>query len=187
MHISIRPVIVALAAVGLVAAIVPTTARAQEPLSLDDAIARAVRQNPAIRGAAAGVQEAAARADQARAGWFPRLDITEGWQRGDQPVFVFGSLLAQRQFGPENFAIDALNHPAPISNFRTAITAEQLVFDGGRRESSIRQAQLGEQLAGLAGQDAALALRVAATQSYGQVLMAMAQRRAADAALESAD
>lgn len=187
MHIANRPVIVALAALGLLVAIAPTAARAQEPLSLDDAIQRAVRQNPAIRAAAAGVQEAAARADQARAGWLPRVDITESWQRGDQPVFVFGSLLAQRQFGPENFAIDALNHPASINNFRTAITAEQLVFDGGRRESGIRQASLGEQLAALVGQDAALALRVAATQSYGQVLMAAAQRRAADAALQSAD
>jgi len=142
MYIANRPVIVALAALGLIAAIAPTAARAQEPLSLDDAIQRAVRQNPAIRAASAGVQEAAARADQARAGWLPRVDITESWQRGDQPVFVFGSLLAQRQFGPENFAIDALNHPAAINNFRTAITAEQLVFDGGRRESGIRQASL---------------------------------------------
>jgi len=187
MHISTRPVIVALAALGLVTAIAPAAVRAQAPLSLDDAIARAVRQNPAIRAAAAGVQEAAARADQARAGWMPRVDITESWQRGDQPVFVFGSLLAQRNFGPENFAIDALNHPAPLSNYHTAITAEQLVYDGGRRESSIRQARLGEQLAGLAGQDASLALKVAATQTYGQVLMAMAQRKAADAALQSAD
>jgi outer membrane protein len=187
MHMTTRLDIVALAAVGLIAAMAPAAARAQDPLSLDDAIARAVRQNPAIRAAAAGVQEAAARADQARAGWLPRVDVTEAWQRGDQPVFVFGSLLAQRSFGPENFAIDALNHPAPINNYHTAITAEQLVFDGGRRESGIRQARLGEQLAGLASQDAALALRVAATQSYGQVLMAIAQRKAADAALQSAD
>ena len=187
MHIPIRTVIVALSSWGLLAALTPALAQAQEPLSLDEAIARALKQNPAVRAAAAGVQEAQARADQARSGWFPRLDITEGFQRGDQPVFVFGSLLAQRSFGPENFAIDALNHPAPISNFRTAITAEQLVFDGGRRESAVRQAHLGEQLATTAGADVGRSLRVAATERYGQVLMALAQRRAADAALQSAD
>ena len=34
-------------------------------------------------------------------------------QRGNQPVFVFGSLLNQRNFTEANFAIDALNHPDP--------------------------------------------------------------------------
>lgn len=185
-HTSHRSLIVAtLAAVAFTVLAAPS-AQAQDALTLDDAIAKTLKQNPSIRAAAAGQQEADARADQARAAWMPRIDVSEGWQRGDQPVFVFGSLLAQRRFGPENFAIDALNHPDPINNFKTAITAEQLVYDGGRREAMVRQARLGAEIAALAGREASLALRVAATQAYGGVLMAIAQRRAADAALESA-
>lgn len=187
MHTYIRPLAVAvgLACVILVYPLEPVFG--QEPLTLDDAVARAVRQHPSIRAARAGVREAEARADQARSAWLPRLDVTEAWQRGDQPVFVFGSLLAQRQFQEANFAVDALNYPPAITNYRTAISVEQLVFDGGRRESGVRQAQLGEQLASLQGQDAALALRVAATQAYGEILMALAQSKASDAALQSAD
>ncbi|MCX6551092.1 MAG: TolC family protein [Acidobacteria bacterium] len=176
-----------LAIAGTVIVLTPAVVRAQAPLTLNEAITRAIRQHPSMREAAADVTEAEARADQARAAWLPRVDFVEAWQRGDQPVFVFGSLLSQRRFGPENFAIDALNHPDPISNYHTAITAEELVFDGGRRESGIRQARLGAQIASVAGQDAVRALRTAVTQSYGQVLMAVAQRRAADAALQSAD
>ena len=30
----------------------------------------------------------------ARAGYFPTISFSEAWQRGNQPVFVFGSLLS---------------------------------------------------------------------------------------------
>ena len=167
--------------------LVATPASAQDSLTLDAAIATALRQNPGLRAARAGVDEATARVDQAKSAWLPRVDLVEAIQRGDQPVFVFGSLLSQRKFGPENFAIDALNHPDPLTNYHTAVSAEELVFDGGRRESGVRQAHLGAQIANLTSQDASLGIRVAVTQTYGQVLMAMANRRAAESAMQSAD
>jgi hypothetical protein len=46
---------------------------------------------------AAAEREAARRVTRARAGYWPRVDVTESWQRGDQPVFVFSALLAQRR------------------------------------------------------------------------------------------
>ena len=88
-----------------------SAAFAQEPLTLAAAIAKARTANPAAGAAHAGEQEAAARVQQAQAGWLPRVDFAEGVQRGDLPVYVFGSLLSQRRFTEANFAIDALNHP----------------------------------------------------------------------------
>ena len=132
--------LVLLAAIGLSAG----QAAAQTPLTLDDAVGRALKQNPATRGAEAARREASERARQARAGWLPRLDLTETWQRGNQPVFVFGSILAQRSFTEANFAVDALNHPDPVSNFRTGISVEQLVFDGVRTLSATRSAAIGQ-------------------------------------------
>ncbi len=79
----------------LVAALGPAaTAAAQTPLTLPGAIARARAQNPDVGGAAAAAREAAQRVTQARAGYLPRVDVAESWQRGNQPVFVFSSLLA---------------------------------------------------------------------------------------------
>src|SRR5690606_29411376 len=89
----------------------PLSALAQEPLTLSQAIDRATSSNPDARIAAVAEQEAAQRVVQARAGYFPRADVTETWQRGNQPVYVFGSLLNQRRFTADDFALDALNHP----------------------------------------------------------------------------
>ena len=182
-HTLLRFTLVACAAVLLATG----QARAQAPLTLDDAIAQALRQNPAVRSAQAAERESAERARQARAGWFPRVDVTESWQRGNQPVFVFGSLLAQRQFTEANFAVDALNHPDPITNYRTGISVEQVVFDGIRTPSATRSAAIGQEIAEAGRRDVAASLRVAVTQAYGQVLMAQAQRRAAEGAVAAAE
>ncbi len=107
----------------------------------------------------------------------PRLDVTETWQRGNQPVFVFGSILAQRSFTEANFAIDALNHPDPVSNFRTGISVEQLVFDGARTRSANRSAAIGEEIADAGSRETASSLRLGATSAFGEVLMAQAQPR----------
>ncbi len=176
-------ILAALAIVGAGAA----QAAAQAPLTLDEAIARALKQNPVTRAAASARQEASERARQARAGWMPRLDVTESWQRGNQPVFVFGSILAQRSFKAANFAIPALNHPDPVSNFRTGLSVEQLVFDGMRTRSANRSAAIGEEIAEAGGREAAASLRLGTTSAFGDVLMAQANRAAAAAALESAE
>jgi outer membrane protein TolC len=172
-----------LAAAGLAAG----QASAQSALTLDEAIGRALKQNPSTHAAEAARREASERARQARAGWLPRLDLTETWQRGNQPVFVFGSILAQRSFTQANFAIDALNHPDPVSNFRTGISVEQLVFDGARTRSANRSAAIGEEIADAGTRETAALVRLGVTRAFGEVLMAQANRAAAAAALDSAE
>jgi outer membrane protein TolC len=130
---------------ALVTAMLWTSASAaQDTLSLSQAIALTLANNPALRAADAGVGEADQRLEQARSGYLPRVNIVESWQRSDQPVFVFSSLLSQRRFGPEHFAIDALNHPDSVNNFRTLFAVEQPIFDGARTPSGVRAAKLGQ-------------------------------------------
>ena len=162
-------------------------AGAQAPLSLDEAISRGLAQHPTIASARAGIQESSARTRQARSGWFPRVEFTEAWQRGNQPVFVFGSLLAQRQFTQDDFRLDKLNHPDAVGNFRAAVTIEQVLFDGLRTPSATKSAAIGRDLAAIALRDAESGIRLGVTRAYGQVLMAEAQRRAAASAVTSAD
>lgn len=160
-------------------------AAAQTPLSLADAIARARAQNPDAGSSAAGEREAAQRVNQARAGYWPKMDLVESWQRGDQPVFVFSSLLAQRQFTAADFALDALNHPDAIDNFRAAVTVEQPLFDGVAR-ANITVARIGHEMAGAARQVVDHDLAASVTAAYGGVLAAAGARRSADAAVETA-
>lgn len=164
----------------------PVAASAQNALSLPDAIARARTRTYDARALAAVEAEARHRMTQARAGYLPRVDVTETWQRGDQPVFVFSSLLAQRVFTSENFAVDALNSPPAISNFRVGVTAEQALFDPGLRART-RGADLGAQMASAARDQLAADLGVTVTEAYGRVVAAIAARRAATASVASAE
>jgi outer membrane protein len=172
-------------AVALLLVALAIPASAQTTLSLADAIARARRHSTAARGAAAAELEANARVDQARAGYFPRVDVSESWQRGNQPVFAFSSLLAQRRFTAEAFALDALNHPSPVENTRTGLTIEQPLFSP-ETATSVRQAALARDLAQAerALIDRNLALEVA--EAYGAAVAAAAGRRTAAAAAETA-
>lgn len=167
--------------------LVASPSRAQEALTLAEAIARATSGHPDVRIAALAEREAAARVTQAQAGHLPRVDLTETWQRGDQPVFVFGSLLAQRRFTAADFAIDALNRPAAIDNLRVAVNAEQSVWDGGATRARVRAARLGVELAAVGRLAATQALAFAATQAYADVLRADATLATAAAGLEAAD
>jgi outer membrane protein TolC len=157
---------------------------AQEPLTLDRAVQNALAHNAGLRAVRAGVTEADAHVDLARSGWFPRVSVAETWQRGDQPVFVFSSLLTARQFGPQNFVIDALNHPDAIGFYRTSIALEQLIFDAGR-QPAVDGAKYRRDIAQSSSDEASAALMLATVQSYGRTLTADAAQRAAEAALEA--
>jgi outer membrane protein TolC len=159
-------------------------AAAQTPLTLAEAVARARANNPDAEGSAAAEREAAHRVSQARAGYWPRIDLAETWQRGNQPVFVFGSLLAQRRFTAADFALDALNRPDAVDNFRSALTAEQSLFTPATR-AQVASASIGLDMATahrrLVGQN----LAAAVTEAYGRVLVAVSARESADAAAET--
>jgi outer membrane protein len=174
-----------LLALALVLAPAPQLA-GQEALTLDRALSAALAQNASLRASRAGVDEAAARVTEARSGLFPRLSVTESWQRGNQPVFVFSSLLSARQFAAANFAIDALNHPDPIGFFRTSVGVEQRLFDGGWQRSVAAVAALRRDIANASTDEAAAAIALATTQTFGRLIAAQTLRRAADAALATA-
>ena len=106
----------------LALAALPTPAAAQDRLTLTDAIEKARAANPAARAAQAAEAEAGTRVRQAQGAWLPRVDVTESVQRGDQPVYVFSSLLAQRRFTADHFGAEALTHPDALTNHRAAIT-----------------------------------------------------------------
>jgi outer membrane protein TolC len=159
---------------------------AQERLTLSRAVDAVLDANPDVAAARAGAQEAEQQIPQARARFLPRLDFTQSWQRGNQPVFVFGSLLAQRQFGEADFALRQLNYPDALANWRTALSFEQLLFDGGRTRAGVRAATFASAAAVAAGRQVRNDLGLAATRAYGQALRAAAERRAAESAVTSA-
>jgi outer membrane protein len=163
-----------------------TPAAAQDPLTLADAIDKARAANPAARAAIAAEAEAAMRLRQAQGARLPRVDVVEGVQRGDLPVYVFGSLLSQRRFTEANFDARALNRPAPLTNHRAAVTVEQPVFSS-EIETGVRSARIARELAAV-GRDATdLDLAIETTVAYAQALTGAASLRASQAAVAAAE
>lgn len=158
---------------------------AQARLTLADAIVTAQTRNLDARAAVVAERQADARLTQAKAGYLPNVDLSETWQRGNQPVFVFSSLLAQRQFTAANFAVGALNHPEAVGNVRTAATLDQALFDPAVR-AGVRAASLGREAAAVTRDVVARDLALAVTQAYGAVLAAEAAAGAADSAVATA-
>jgi outer membrane protein TolC len=165
----------------------PALALAQTPLTLEDAMRRAQDDTAEARVLASSVAEAAAGVRRARAGFWPRVDVAETAQRGDQPVFVFSSLLAQRRFVDANFAIPALNHPDAVTNTRTSIAIQQSIFDGGRTQSGVRAASLDRDLAEARREAARQDLAFKAAQAFIRALEREAGVRAAQAAVDAAE
>ena len=168
------------------AVLMPVCAIAQEPLTVDAAVQAAIAHNASLRAVRAGLDEAGARTTQARSGFFPRLAVGEAWQRGDEPVFVFGSLLSSRQFAASNFAIDALNHPDSIGFFHTTFGVEQLIYDGGRQRAAAASASLGRDIAAALVDQATAAIALQTTQTFGRLVASESTKRAAEGGLESA-
>src|SRR6266567_4745963 len=112
---------------ALICCMFPTWIRAQEILSLRQAIQLALKQNPDVDAARAMAEEAKAGAALARAQYLPQIGFTEDMSRGNDPVYVFGTRLRQQRFKQADFALDALNKPEPIGNFATRVSGGWLL------------------------------------------------------------
>lgn len=161
--------------------------RAQVPLTLEEAMTRARSVTTDARASQSLVAEADARITRAQSGFWPRVDVAETIQRGDQPVFAFSSLLSQRRFAAADFAIPALNHPEAITNTRTAVTIEQPVFDAGRTRLGVQAAKLDREAASAAFATAQQDLGFRAAQTFVRVVQLESMVRATAAAVTAAE
>lgn len=164
-----------------------SAASAQTPLTLEEAMTRARGESVDARALASTFEEAEARVKQAQSGFWPRVDLTETVQRGNNPVFAFSSLLSQRRFTAANFAIPSLNYPAPVTNTRTAIGIEQPIFNGGLTTIGIDAAKLRRDAASAARETGGQDLAFRAAQAFVRVLQLEAAVRATDAAVAAAE
>ncbi|TAM84703.1 MAG: TolC family protein [Acidobacteria bacterium] len=133
----------------LLALLLPPSLKAQTkapapagPLSLPQAVDIALKHNPSVHAATAYADAARHAIDTARAGYLPQLNFSEGVTRGNNPVYVFGTLLTQRQFTAANFDLGFLNVPPPLDNFRTQFAASMSLYDFGRTSDRVRNARI---------------------------------------------
>jgi outer membrane protein len=160
---------------------------AQETLTLEEAIRKTLESNSNLAIDAPARAAAASELAASRAGYLPRLDVEQSVLGGNNPVYVFGTLLTQRHFGSADFALSSLNTPDPLQNLQTRVLAQQNVWDFGRTRRRIEAARLGLELTDLGHEDHLRQTLFAVVEAYYSVSLAREALDAAQAALLSAD
>lgn len=145
---------------------------AQEPLTLRQAIDMALGKNPQVAVAQANVKDSTAAANLARTQYLPQLSFTEDISRGNDPVYVFGSRLRQRQFTQADFALNALNRPLPLGNFSTRFSGQWIAFDSFRTQREVRSAGYFKQSAASASKAVDQQVVLGVVAAYQQILYA---------------
>ena len=116
---------------------------AQEQLTLEEAARLALESNPDLAVDEPGQEAARAEFRAARGGYLPRIDLEQSYLAGNNPVFVFSTLLTQEKFTEANFALPSLNSPSPEDNWQSRATLQQSLWDFGRTSTQRKIAETG--------------------------------------------
>lgn len=175
------------ASVGPLRTFGQVSSTSSEGLTLVDAVEIALRRNPLTRATSAGRELAAAELSDARSRRLPTLVTAGSFTRSNNPVFVFGSLLEQGRFGPTNFAIDSLNHPDAINNFRSSLTLRLPVFDQRETQTRIATARIQQQQADQQTNLVEQQIRFEVIKNYYGLLLTQAKLKVAEEAVRTAE
>jgi outer membrane protein len=155
-------------------------------LSPTQAVEIALKENPSLSAARLQVEIADQRVVQGRAGFLPRLSVSEGFQRTDNPPQVFTTKLNQESFTAQDFAIDRLNQPNAANDFATNFTATWPLYDGGQAWHGWQQARLGRDAADQALERTRQQIMARTTSAYAAVLLARENRAVVESAMAAA-
>jgi outer membrane protein len=156
-------------------------------LGLALAVDAALENHPTAKAARLGIEQARNHSAEARAQRAPKISVSETVTRGNNPVFVFGSLLEQAQFGPANFDLPTLNNPPSLTNFRTVVSADLSIFDGMKTSARVAQSKIGNDVALLQNQAAEQQVRFEVLRNYFGLVLAETALDVAEDALRTAD
>jgi outer membrane protein len=170
----------------LTAILWPLCSPAQDAVSLKDAVRQALDKNKSVEASSDAQKAADSRIAQARSGMLPKVGYSESWTRGDNPVFVFSSLLTQHQFGEQNFQLGPLNRPDFLNNFQSQFSADQPLYDAGQTKHAVRGAQLGKDLTKEDDRRTRMDVIAQVIRSYLDALLSAEQLKAVDQSMRSA-
>jgi len=109
-------------------------------LSLSETANKVVQHLPQLKIQEYAVLAAQASKKEAYSSYLPSVGLGFSATRGNDPVYVFSSLLKQRSFSQENFAVPSLNKPDPFSNYQSALELSLPIFSAFQTEGRVRSA-----------------------------------------------
>lgn len=98
-------------------------------VTVKEAITLALGRNNLLKAAEQQKYAAEHGVASSRSRYFPRIFLDENFSASNAPTRVFMMKLDQGRFSQNDFVISNLNNPSASTDFRTAFTLEQPVFD----------------------------------------------------------
>jgi outer membrane protein len=157
------------------------------PLTLEQAVQSALQQNPAFRTSQDDADAARARLKEVQSAWYPGFDFHQDFTRGNNPVYVFGTKLTQRQFTAADFALNELNTPTPFDNFQTRFDGHWRLFDSGQTLYQQRAAKKLVTTADFQTEQARQDLIVEVVRAYYGIRVLQENEKAAEGAVKTAE
>ena len=140
-------------------------AAAEAPLSLDDCLRLARQSQPLLTAAAAGVAAAGEAVDEARAPFWPEVDLSGGYHRWQMRAFL-----------PSGLVIPGLGVPkliGPLDDWNGGLSSRVTLYDFGARRAGLDAARA--RLAGAQADDAATQADVRLSVQSAFYVLAAAQ------------
>lgn len=123
----------------LLLALATASGASAELLTLEAALRQARSANPALDQAEARIAQARAALKESRAAFWPRVDVSLEYLRGDAPSAYLFKTIDARQLPP---GVD-FNEPGRFDNWETGVQAHLNLYAGGRDKLRYEQAHLG--------------------------------------------
>ena len=143
------------------------TAAADEPLSLEQAVAYTLEHNLDLKATDEQTRAAAERSGAAHSARLPQVDVRYMRRRSDNPLDVFADRLNTRNVNPAiDFTAGALNYPDPSNINATELALRLPLYTGGRLTAAIRGAEHTERSARLRAERSRQQTAFQAHQAY---------------------
>jgi len=156
-------------------------------LSIKAAAEEALKNNPGLAAAQSRQRASEKGVKISEAAYYPRLDFEEIFTNGNDPVYVFGTLLRQGEFSARHFDPNFLNDPSARNNFNHRFSVQQLLYDGGKRERQKSMAATAQEMAAQAVRLTEQQLLFGVVRDYYRVVLAEDALKTADESLRNAE
>lgn len=160
---------------------------AAEPLSLEQAVATALKSNPGIKAADAQVESADAGVLKSNSGFLPKVTVSETWSKSDNPLMVLGMKLNQETISTSDFYPTVMNNPDALANYNSRLAVTQPIFNGGKEYLGKKQARLGYEAATQDRERTRQETVFSVVKAYYGVLLANENRKVALQSLETSE
>lgn len=112
----------------------------QTRYTLEQAIDKALANNPELGIMQARIEQANAQLGEALASFYPQIKASLSYLHSDNPAQAFAMIIAQRRL---SFTGSDFNHPGGVDNYRPQVTASYSLFRGGQDYYRKQAAELG--------------------------------------------